>query len=90
MSGFLLRSVCARLEIELPTISWDSVMVLRGMAQTHLDDLAERFKRLNVGQAGNANIQLLACFLSGPNVRSLFNSRTCAEENNGHWALHQH
>lgn len=62
MSGFLLRSVCARLEIELPTISWDSVMVLRGMAQTHLDDLAERFKRLNVGQAGNANIQLRGFF----------------------------
>ncbi len=62
MSGFLLRSVCARLEIELPTISWDSVMVLRGMAQTHLDDLAERFKRLNVGQAGNANIQLRGLF----------------------------
>lgn len=62
MSGFLLRSVCARLEIELPTISWDSVMVLRGMVQTHLDDLAERFKRLNVGQAGNANIQLRGLF----------------------------
>ncbi|WP_256346929.1 hypothetical protein [Pseudomonas sp. D4002] len=33
-------------------------MVLRGMAQMHVDDLAERFKKLVVGQAGNADIQL--------------------------------
>lgn len=32
-------------------------MVLRGMAQMHVDDLAERFKKLVVGQAGEANIQ---------------------------------
>lgn len=57
MSGFLLRSVCARSKIELPTINWESVMVLRGMAQMHVDDLAERFKKLVVGQAGNAEIQ---------------------------------
>ena len=29
-------------------------MVLRGMAQMHVDDLAERFKKLVVGQAGSA------------------------------------
>ena len=32
-------------------------MVLRGMAQMHVDDLAERFKKLVVGQAGSADIQ---------------------------------
>lgn len=32
-------------------------MVLRGMAQMHVDDLAERFKKLVVGQAGIADIQ---------------------------------
>ncbi|MEX5552292.1 hypothetical protein [Pseudomonas pergaminensis] len=32
-------------------------MVLRGMAQMHVDDLAERFKKLVVGQADNADIQ---------------------------------
>ncbi len=31
-------------------------MVLRGMAQMHVDDLAERFKKLVVGQAGSADI----------------------------------
>lgn len=32
-------------------------MVLRGMAQMHVDDLAERFKKLVLGQAGSAGIQ---------------------------------
>lgn len=51
----------------------------------HVDDLAERFKKLVVGQAGNADIQFAwVVFLSGPNVRGLFNGRACAEENNGH------
>lgn len=57
MSGFLLLSVCPESKIEIPTISWESVMVLRGMAQMHVDDLAERFKKLVVEQAGNADIQ---------------------------------
>ena len=57
MSGFLLLSVCPESKIEIPTIDWESVMVLRGMAQMHVDDLAERFKKLVVGQAGNADIQ---------------------------------
>lgn len=38
-------------------------MSLRGMAQTHVDKLAERFKRLIVGQAGNANTQLRGLFV---------------------------
>lgn len=32
-------------------------MVLRGMAQMHVDDLAERFKTLVAGHSGEANIQ---------------------------------
>ncbi|MBM9486996.1 hypothetical protein JBE38_13780 [Pseudomonas sp. ICBG1301] len=32
-------------------------MVLRGMAQMHVDDLAERFKAFVVRQAGGADIQ---------------------------------
>ena len=32
-------------------------MVLRGMAQMHVDDLAERFKTLVAGRSGEADIQ---------------------------------